>query len=158
MGKRLTVNAAECTGCMRCEQACAAEHSRLQDIALSVFEEPEPSIFVEHAEGPVPLVCRHCREAPCVSACMAGCMQKDPDTGVVDNMGHVQRCVGCWMCIMACPYGLIVPSLDAERAGAAFPLARKCDLCPERDTPACIEACPMGVLELEETASATVDS
>lgn len=157
--RKLTVNKKDCTGCMRCEQACAAEHSRSKDMAHSTMEtpEPKPRIFIEYSTGPVPLVCRHCTEAPCVSACMAGCMQKDPETGIVDNMGHEQKCVGCWMCVMACPYGVITPSMDTVGAGnGAFALARKCDLCPDRDTPACVESCPMNVLDVEDVEPTVV--
>jgi len=97
----------------------------------------------------VPLVCRHCHEALCVSACMSGCMQKDSETGIVTNMGHEQQCVGCWMCIMACPYGVITPSQDvATIGGSPFAQAVKCDFCPQRDTPACVEACPNNAIEV----------
>jgi carbon-monoxide dehydrogenase iron sulfur subunit len=78
-------------------------------------------------------------------------MQKDPVTGIVDNMGHEQKCVGCWMCVMACPYGVITPALDATEDGqSVFAQARKCDFCPERETPACVEVCPMLVLDVKD--------
>ncbi len=129
--KRLNIKAERCAGCKRCETACMAEHNS-----------NVPRIFVESvSERPVPVVCRHCEEPLCVSACMAGCMQKDPVTGIVTNTGHEQKCVGCWMCVMACPYGVIVPNGG---------LAEKCDMCPNRDTPACVEACPNYVISLDE--------
>ncbi len=96
----------------------------------------------------MPVVCRHCQEPLCVSACMSGCMQKDPLTGVVNNMGHEQKCVGCWMCIMACPYGVINPSFNSSEEG--FTQALKCDFCPDREKPACVTACPNKAIELEE--------
>ncbi len=127
-----------------------AEHSDPGDYALATLTGPEPKtrIFIESVhEKPVPLVCRHCKDALCVSACMAGCMQKDPVSGVVTNQGHEQKCVGCWMCIMACPYGVINPSLDMIEWGKnAFAQALKCDFCPSREIPACVEACPNEVL------------
>lgn len=153
--KSLLVAQEYCTGCKRCEQACIAAHSRTGDAVRAFLERPpaKTRLFVESAEGPVPLVCRHCEEPLCVSACMAGCMQKDSVTGVVDNKGHEQQCVGCWMCIMACPYGVIVPEFDvAQTAATPFNTAVKCDLCAGRDVPACVEACPMSVLDLGEMA------
>jgi carbon-monoxide dehydrogenase iron sulfur subunit len=54
----------------------------------------------------------------------------------------VSRCVGCWMCVMACPYGAITP----------LETALKCDLCPDRADRqgraryACVEACPTAAL------------
>ena len=97
-------------------------------------DKPRTRIFVESInERPVPVVCRHCKDALCVSACMAGCMQKDANSGIVSNQGYLQKCVGCWMCIMACPYGVISPSDNgAVVSDASFAQALKCDLCPKR--------------------------
>lgn len=148
--KKLIARIERCTGCKRCELACVEEHSEYKNYALAVLSGPEPKtrIFVDSiGDRPVPIVCRHCEEALCVSACMAGCMQKDLETGVVTNMGHEQKCVGCWMCIMACPYGVINPSFDVVDFGkSVFGQAIKCDFCPDRDTPACVEFCPEEVL------------
>lgn len=145
--KKLSVKLDKCTGCKRCEQACIGEHSASKNYIGALFEAVgQPTrIFVETAtdERAVPIVCRHCTEALCVTACMAGCMQKDPQTGIVSNMGHEQKCVGCWMCIMACPYGVISAFDDSgNRQSNRFSVAVKCDFCPDRDTPACVAACP----------------
>ena len=151
--KRLIVHLERCTGCNRCEVACVAEHiaEKTYVAARAGGATPIARILVEAGPGgtPVPLVCRHCHEPLCVSACMSGCMQKDPETGIVTNMGHEQPCVGCWMCVMSCPYGVITPSLDAARLGeSVFPQALKCDFCPDREVPACVAACPMGAIEV----------
>ena len=151
--KRLMVHLDRCTGCMRCESGCMAAHSTARDTipALALGPSPVARILVESGVpgGPVPLVCRHCHEALCVTACMTGCMQKDPETGIVTNQGHEQPCVGCWMCVMSCPYGVITPSLDAASKGTStFPQAIKCDFCPDRDTPACVASCPMEAIEV----------
>ncbi|MGM0365785.1 MAG: 4Fe-4S dicluster domain-containing protein [Actinomycetota bacterium] len=152
--KKLKIHLERCSGCKRCELECMAEHSDSKNYAQATISGPEPKtrIFVEsESQRPVPLVCRHCQEPLCVSACMAGCMQKDPDTGVVSNMGHEQKCVGCWMCIMACPYGVINPSLDtAQVKGNTFAQALKCDFCPQRDNPACVEGCPNEAIEVSD--------
>jgi anaerobic carbon-monoxide dehydrogenase iron sulfur subunit len=153
--KKLMVSLERCTGCKRCETECMAEHSDTKNYIMARRATPQPvtRIFIEVATGDraVPVVCRHCHEALCVSACMSGCMQKDPVTGVVTNMGHEQQCVGCWMCIMACPYGVILPSQDVvEAKRAPFALALKCDFCPNRATPACIAGCPNDALSVTE--------
>ncbi len=156
--KRLSVSLERCTGCQRCEIGCMAEHSAAGDYygaqmaaAQGLAPAPIARILVESAgDGrAMPNVCRHCTEALCVSACMSGAMQKDPETGIVTNMGHEQPCVGCWMCVMACPYGVITPSFDVAEIGAnPFAQAIKCDFCPLRDTPACVEACPNQAIEV----------
>jgi len=152
--KKLTVISERCTGCKRCEMACIAEHSDTKSYIFASLNgfEPKTRIFVDSViNKPVPVVCRHCDDPQCVSACMAGCMQKDPITGIVTNMGHEQKCVGCWMCIMACPYGVISPSFDIVQAGKSeFAQAIKCDFCPNRDTPACVEGCPNEVLAVAD--------
>ena len=54
-----------------------------------------------------------------------------------------EKCVGCWMCVMVCPFGVIRPSL---LPGKKEKVAVRCDLCQDRETPACVEACPTGAL------------
>jgi carbon-monoxide dehydrogenase iron sulfur subunit len=132
-----------------------AEHSDSKNYIGALFEKapPQTRIFVEATgERAVPVVCRHCTEPMCVSACMAGCMQKDPATGVVTNLGHEQQCVGCWMCVMSCPFGVITagPEGEAPRDGL-FARAIKCDFCPDRGTPACVEACPDAAITVADT-------
>jgi len=153
--KRLVVDLQRCSGCKRCELACALEHSSSKEY-LDVFKSKDglkPRIFVESiGDRPVPVVCRHCADPLCVSACMAGCMQKDIQSGVVNNQGYEQKCVGCWMCIMACPFGVILTSsIDSKASDCTFPQAIKCDFCPNKATPACVEACPNEVLTVEES-------
>ena len=65
--KKLYLRIERCSGCKRCELACMEEH---RDIDV---DKPRTRIFVESInERPVPVVCRHCKDALCVSACMAG--------------------------------------------------------------------------------------
>lgn len=102
-------------------------------------------IFIQAVNSkPVPVLCRHCEEPACVDACMSGAMRKDPDTGIVTNEGNVQQCIGCWMCIMVCPFGVITQQNGESRT------ALKCDLCPGRELPACVESCPNKALVFAE--------
>ena len=45
-----------------------------------------------------------------------------------------RRCVGCWMCVLACPFGAVIPSSSRQHA-------TKCDGCRERPSPACLDLC-----------------
>jgi anaerobic carbon-monoxide dehydrogenase iron sulfur subunit len=153
--KKLNVRLERCTGCKRCETECMIEHSASNGYSAAIRSKPQPltRIYVDSFPGDkaVPIVCRHCHEALCVSACMSGCMHKDPVTGIVTNVGYEQQCVGCWMCIMACPYGVIFPSQDVVEFGQRpFALAVKCDFCPKRETPACVAGCPNYAIEVVE--------
>jgi carbon-monoxide dehydrogenase iron sulfur subunit len=143
--KRITVAAEKCNGCLSCTHACMAAHSASGTIMGALAEGVQARIHVEAVNGrPVPLLCCHCEEPACVDACMTGAMQKDPVSGIVANEGNEQACVGCWMCIMACPYGVIVPKAGEPR------IALKCDGCKDRPVPACVEGCPNFALVWEE--------
>ena len=87
--------------------------------------------------------CMHCADAPCISACPSGCLFRDKETGFVlyDN----EACVGCRLCLEACPYGAPV---FPESSGKM----EKCDGCAERVRngmePACVRVCPFDALRL----------
>lgn len=117
------------------------EHSATKCLFAAIAETPRPRrrIYVEMGgEHKIPLTCRHCEEAPCIDACITGAMHRD-SKGVVTNVGGVQKCTRCWMCLMVCPYGIVGRQVEAK-------VAIKCDLCPDRETPACVEACPTRAL------------
>ncbi|HEX7445866.1 MAG TPA: 4Fe-4S dicluster domain-containing protein [Methanothrix sp.] len=138
--KEVFVRLDRCLGCKSCEMACAVEHSTSKSLFGSISEKPGPirRVYVEKAEGQnVPLVCRQCEDAPCVAVCRTGALYQDPVTGIVDR--NVEKCIGCWMCAMICPYGVVGRQADARRAV-------KCDRCKDLDEPACVRACPAGTL------------
>ncbi len=148
--ERLYCDGRLCVACHACEVACAVEHSSSGSI-LSVISTGEfafPRRLVQ-AVGQSPyrpqvggvalsLSCQHCSPAACVDACISGAMHKEGDATVCDT----ERCVGCWMCVMACPFDAITPQKTAW----------KCDLCPNRSERsgraryACVEACPTEAL------------
>jgi carbon-monoxide dehydrogenase iron sulfur subunit len=147
MKKDVLVRYERCLGCRSCQLACAAAHSRAGTLLGAVLagERPRSRIFVHQAgDGKAPLNCRHCQDAPCLDACIAGAMRRRED-GTVVNMGGEQKCVACWMCVMVCPYGVI----RSDEAGTA---ALKCDReCLDSDgVPACVRACPTGALVFTE--------
>jgi carbon-monoxide dehydrogenase iron sulfur subunit len=54
-----------------------------------------------------------------------------------------EQCVGCFMCIMVCPFGALRRLPDR-------PHVVLCDLCPEEDgAPACVAGCPTKALRIE---------
>ncbi len=138
--KEIFVHLDRCLGCKSCEMACAVQHSASKNLYGAVSEKPGPvrRLYVEMAEGlKVPLVCRHCEDAPCVAVCRTGAMSQDPITGVVDR--DASSCVGCWMCAMICPYGVVGRQAEVR-------VAVKCDRCKDLEVPACVRACPTGTL------------
>ena len=135
-----------CLGCGLCRIYCITAHSATKDIIKAYKKEdkkPVARVYVEEGgEVNFALQCRHCDDPACVKACITGAMHKDPETGVVIN--DTDRCVGCWTCILACPYGAIVRGEDGKRVAA------KCDFCAELGEPACVKHCPNNALKYTE--------
>jgi carbon-monoxide dehydrogenase iron sulfur subunit len=132
-----------CTGCKSCEIACAVQHSKEKNLFSAVLQSPPPMkrLHVETSGGiKMPILCRHCEDSPCMNACISGCLYKD-EKGFVRR--KKERCIGCWSCAMACPFGMI--SRDKEKH-----IAVKCDRCHKQDVPACVNSCPTGALFLAE--------
>jgi NADH:ubiquinone oxidoreductase subunit F (NADH-binding)/Fe-S-cluster-containing hydrogenase component 2 len=152
--KRLFVRPELCNGCKACELACAVEHSRSKNLLGALMESPppQPRLYIEVATSApyetlnLPAVCNHCDPAPCITACIPQAMHRSPENGGVTNVGGRRDCIACSMCIMVCPFGVITraPAPDGKV------MALKCDLCPDRDVPACVAACPTRALVLME--------
>lgn len=130
----------QCMGCHSCELACAVAHSRSKSLYAALSESPLPGrrVYVEWApmDKKIPVLCRHCEDAPCMHACISGAISRSPEGVVVTDP---DRCIGCWTCVMVCPYGVIGRSVDTRKA-------YKCDRCPDLETPACVSACPTKAL------------
>ena len=141
--KEVLVRLDRCMGCRNCQLACAVEHSASRSLFGAIAEEEKPRyrIYVERGDGMnVPLTCRHCEPAPCIEACVAGALRRDERGAVVQVP---ERCVGCWTCIMVCPYGVVGRQVEQR-------VATKCDRCPDRDVPACVSSCPTKALVYAE--------
>jgi carbon-monoxide dehydrogenase iron sulfur subunit len=140
---RVYVKEEACIGCGLCEVYCRVEHSQSKDPIKAFKREtprPLPRVRVErNIEISFPIQCRQCAEPWCVYSCLTGAMHKDPtgDLVTVDT----EKCIGCWTCIVACPYGALTRDLDSKTV-------IKCDLCPGREIPACIINCPNEALIL----------
>ena len=137
--KEIFISLERCVGCKSCELACAVQYSQSKTLFAAVAEKPVPRkrIFVEYGDDKkIPLQCRHCQEAPCIDACISGALTWDKENNLVTQTR--EKCIGCWMCIMVCPFGAVSRQES---------LALKCDLCPDReDSFACVEGCPTKAL------------
>jgi len=69
-------------------------------------------------------------------ACIAGAIHRTEQQAVFTD---TDKCIGCWTCVMVCPYGVIGRHLEQ---GTAY----RCDRCPDRAEPACVSACPTKAL------------
>ena len=148
----ILINPEKCLACKTCELQCAIAHSKSNDMAKAICEEPLPQtrVKVEAADNlTIPLQCRHCEDAPCVKICPTKATVKSEPEGPV--LIKDELCIGCKWCLLVCPFGVI----HMGREGAAV---TKCDLCFERlakgELPACVAACPSKALQfksIEET-------
>lgn len=164
-----------CINCHLCEIACIVEHSATKDPVSAYFAEglrfnsesvadySDPADAVRAGRQPplnrcrvwtddcefISTMCRHCETAECVLACKNGALYTSDDgTVLLDE----DKCVGCWMCIMACPFGAISRNVERHNVpgipGNGINL--HCDLCPRRQPPACVYVCPTAALVFED--------
>jgi len=100
-----------------------------------------PKIRIEEKDGiSFAVSCRHCCEPLCVKGCITGAMTKKDGVITIDK----ERCIGCYTCILSCPYGAVSPSQDGA--------IQKCELCIKTNSgkPKCVEGCPNGAIVFEE--------
>ena len=128
--KTIFIDFSKCIECRGCEVACEREHNGMSFI--NVFEWQEMAAMA--------LNCRHCETAPCVEVCPTNALYRDKDGAVILAP---QRCIGCLMCGIVCPFG--IPELDLINK-----IMGKCDLCAHRrkegKEPACAVTCPTDAL------------
>lgn len=148
MRKKL-VDRSKCRGCKNCELACIAVHSSgattLTAYAAGTLgtERARNKVELDPANKSFPQFCRHCDEPACVEACTSGALTKGDDGLVVCN--H-DICIGCYMCVMSCPYGMARPSVSNDGKMV------KCDGCRGREVMACVAACPQRCLTAVDVA------
>lgn len=175
---QLFVNIPNCNGCRDCELACAAKQTETLDklqrrpdkklshpaikitkhsptpgslVSIKSFESKDNTLFF-------PFLCFHCVEAPCLDACISGAMKQDTQTGQV--YVDQNQCVGCWSCIMVCPFGIIQPNTQAKPSRLSNPdvtsgggqVAFKCDGCRDLAIPACVKFCLPKALVFQESS------
>ena len=136
--KRIKIDRSKCVGCLTCTTACIVSHSS---------EDTRSRITIDSNKKYAPIFCRHCDKPECVFTCMSGAMSKDKETGEVTY--DKTKCASCYMCIMACPYGVLKMDYQTNRE------VMKCDMCltVKEQTPQCSAKCPMGALTLQEVES-----
>jgi Fe-S-cluster-containing dehydrogenase component len=154
-------------GCTLCIDACHRAHNvpnvgdqahRIEWIWKTDYSHAFPADKNEYQvaglkNAPVPVLCNHCENPPCVRVCPTKSTWKRQD-GIV--MMDFHRCIGCRYCMAACPYGsrsfnwtdpwphiaTLNPNFPARTKG----VVEKCNFCEEKvgngDQPYCVKSCP----------------
>ena len=141
--KRVYVNEKWCLGCHLCEYNCAFANSGETDMVKALQNVTiHPRIRVEGDNRiSFAVSCRHCAEPICVKSCISGALSVKDGVVCCDR----NKCVGCYTCVLVCPYGAVMPAPDGG-------VIQKCELCTNNSfgSPACVKGCPNNAIVFEE--------
>lgn len=160
----MVVDTKACVACNTCAIACKVENNLPDDVWWNKImtvggqenETPE-GVYPNLSMYNITFACQHCENPACVKVCPVGATYKDGDTGVVRQ--DYDKCIGCRMCMAACPYTGVRSfnwdepkyQLDFPVGGAEVPthqkhVVEKCTFCNHRLAkgmePACVYQCP----------------
>lgn len=160
----MAIDLAQCIGCHTCVVACKQANNVPEGIFWNrVYQDGGEGLDTSSGTFPnctlkyVPVQCQHCENPACVKACPVGATYRDPETGVVRQ--DYEKCIGCRMCMSACPYTGVRSfnweepryAVDATLGDAGAPkhqkhAVEKCTFCYQRlaegETPGCMVLCP----------------
>lgn len=161
----MVIDLKKCEGCEtigkepQCTAACNKAH---------FVPQGQDWIKVSKVEGAcggsywMPFPCMQCQNAPCVKVCPVGASYHTKEGIVLIN--H-ERCIGCRLCMAACPYQRRYFNWEEQKVPAEAILAQhspeypvpavkgtvsKCMFCAHNamngKLPVCVSGCPMGAL------------
>ena len=132
-----------CVGCHCCEAACNEQNGNDADVKWRRVGEMEGGIFPDVSQLFNSMSCNHCIDPACLNGCPTESYIKF-DNGIVFH--EDESCIGCQYCTWNCPYE--VPIMNYDRG-----IVTKCHMCVDKlevgETPACVQACPAGAIEIE---------
>jgi Fe-S-cluster-containing hydrogenase component 2 len=135
MARTLVIHPDRCTACRACELACSLKH---HGALIPSRSRIQVAVFLADAHY-LPMACTQCEQAWCARICPTAAIVRDAATLAYRVLPD--RCVGCRMCVLACPFGSVVmhPGLGT---------AEKCDHCLALDgEPECVKLCTPKALE-----------
>jgi len=168
----MIIDLRSCDGCQsiglppQCTTACIEGHFTPDPMQwIEVFEHELPGDGTRF----IPTPCQQCQNPPCVNVCPVAATFSTPEGPVLIDQ---DRCIGCRICMAACPYDRRFfnwgdPPVPPEALLADYDLelqvparkgtVMKCDFCPDMvrsgTLPYCIQGCPHSAIyygDLEE--------
>lgn len=175
----MIIDLRSCDGCQstglppRCTAACIEGHFAPEPMAwMETFEAELPGGGTQF----VPTPCQQCENPPCVNVCPVGATFSTPEGTVLIDQ---ERCIGCRICMAACPYdrrffnwgdapvppeSLLADYSPEHQIPAKKGTVMKCDFCPDMarsgTLPYCAQGCPNGAIyygDLEEDIATNGD-
>ena len=157
------VDQRRCVGCQTCAVACKSFNNLpdgvwwnrvLTDGGNTI--DTAGGVYPHNKLNFVPMACQHCENPACVKVCPVGATWKDDETGIVRQ--DYDKCIGCRMCMSACPYtGVRSFNWDEPKYFLDFAtgdedapkhqkhVVEKCTMCYHRvsrgERPACVDIC-----------------
>ena len=160
----MAIDTKRCVGCNACTLACKQANNVPDGVMWSrVLTDGGDMSDTPASDGGnlsmryFPMGCQHCENPACVKVCPVGATYKDPETGVVRQ--DYDKCIGCRMCMSACPYSGVrsfnwdEPQYclghdvgDADAPAHQKHVVEKCTFCYQRiskgEVPSCMDLCP----------------
>jgi molybdopterin-containing oxidoreductase family iron-sulfur binding subunit len=157
----MVIDLRRCDGCQsagkppQCTEACIQGHFA-----------PEPMEWIQVYEASlgtkgtqfIPTPCQQCQNPPCVNVCPVAATFSTPEGTVLIDQ---QRCIGCRLCMEACPYdrrffnwgnapqppeAMFMDYTPEHQTPAIRGTVMKCDFCPDMARagrlPYCAQGCP----------------
>ena len=176
----MVIDLRKCDGCQsigkppQCTKACIEGHFVPQPMEwIEVYEHDMQGGGTQF----LPTPCMQCQNPPCVNVCPVGATWSTPEGIVLIDQ---QRCIGCRMCMAACPYerrfftwgtppvpveSLFMDYSPEHQMPMTQGVVYKCDFCPDMARagrlPFCAQACPNDAIyygDLEEDLATNGES
>lgn len=161
----MIIDLRKCDGCQsegtppQCTTACIEGHFAPEPMQwIEVYEHELPGGGTQF----IPTPCQQCQNAPCVNVCPVAATFSTPEGTVLIDQ---DRCIGCRICMAACPYDrrffnwgdppvppeALLADYDVEhQIPARKGTVMKCDFCPDMvragTLPYCVQGCPHGAI------------
>ncbi len=157
----MIIDLRNCDGCQsvgkppQCTTACIEGHFAPEPMQwIEVFESKLPGDGTQF----IPTPCQQCQNPPCTNVCPVGATFATPEGSILIDQ---DRCIGCRICMAACPYDrrffnwgnppippeAMLAHYDVEhQTPAKKGTVMKCDFCPDMaragTLPYCVQGCP----------------
>lgn len=150
----MVIDVDSCIGCYNCQITCKDEHVGNDWLPYAASQPDTGHFWLKLTERErvfpqvvkvayTPILCMHCKDAPCVKAARDGAVYTRPDGIVIIDPVKAK---GQKQIVGSCPYGAIYWN-EQKEAPELGGLAQKCTFCAHLlddgfKQPRCVESCP----------------